>query len=243
MVYMIASDLDYEGAKVTLDKRFPHLELGILCDFKGYKAKHPDFECEDYIIEPIKVIKNLTSKRLIKTHLPWNLLPLEIRNQTKKPKIIHIFRNPKDVIVSYYHHALLLKQFSTSLEEYCDKFIAGNVTFAPYWDNVYSFWNRRHLPNVLFLTYEEMKRDLPKVIRKVSEFLGFANMKRNPAVAKNELLANIDKCVARERINGLQFIRTGKVGSYREELSSEVIKKLDEWIVEKTKDTDLKIIE
>lgn len=26
MVYMIASDLDYAGAEVTLDKRFPHLE-------------------------------------------------------------------------------------------------------------------------------------------------------------------------------------------------------------------------
>ncbi|KRT80236.1 hypothetical protein AMK59_6570, partial [Oryctes borbonicus] len=116
------------------------------------------------------------------------------------------------------------------------------------------------LPNVLFLTYEEMKRDLPKVIRKVSTFLGrrelnddettrlvehlsFENMKKNPAVAKNDLLAAVDKCVEKERDASLQFIRAGKVGSYKEELSKEMIRDLDEWIVENTKGTDLKVSE
>lgn len=57
-------------------------------DFKGYKANHPEFQCDDYLIEPIEVIKNLKCRRLIKTHLPWDLLPLEIRNGTKKPKVV-----------------------------------------------------------------------------------------------------------------------------------------------------------
>ncbi|KAI4460509.1 sulfotransferase sult [Holotrichia oblita] len=257
MVYMIASDLDYEGAKVTLDKRFLHLEAGILMDFKGYKEKHPDFECEDYLMEPIKVIKNLKGKRLIKTHLPWELLPLQIRNQTKKPKIIHVFRNPKDVCVSYYHHTKLLLQNKSDLEDYCKKFIAGMTMFSPFWNNIYGFWNRRHFPNVLFIRYEDMKRDLPSVIRKVAEFLGkkepngedmnrlvqhlgFANMKVNPAVAKNELLAKIYECLDEKR-NESQFIRAGKIGSHLEEMSKDTIDAFNKWIVENTKGTDFKL--
>ena len=27
------------------------------------------------------------------------------------------------------------------------------------------YWERRHEPNILFITYEEMKRDLPDMIR------------------------------------------------------------------------------
>ncbi|KAK9718420.1 Sulfotransferase domain [Popillia japonica] len=257
MVYMIASDLDYAGAEVTLDKRFPHLEVGILMDFKGYKEKHPDFECKDYLMDAIKVIKNLKGRRLIKTHLPWELLPLQIRNQAKKPKIIHVFRNPKDACVSYYHHTKLLLQNSSDLESYCKKFMAGLTMFSPFWNNIYGFWNRRHLANVLFIRYEDMKRDLPAVIRKVAGFLekrepneeemdrlvqhlSFANMKVNPAVAKNELLAKIYECLDEKR-NGSQFIRAGKIGSHLEEMSTEMIDEFNKWIVDNTKGTDFKI--
>ncbi|KAK9746511.1 Ankyrin repeats (3 copies) [Popillia japonica] len=232
MVYLIVSDLDYEGAKETLDKRFLHLECGILMDFKGYKANHPEFQCDDYLIEPIEVIKNLKCRRLIKTHLPWDLLPLEIRNGTKKPKIIHVFRNPKDVCVSYYYHSKLLRYNSSTLEEFCKLFLSGKTAFSPYWNNIYSYWNRRNLPNILFICYEAMKQDLASVIRKVTEFLekkelnknemdclvdhlSFSNMKKNPAVAKNELLASIYKCTEKKETNTtLQFIRVGKVSVY-----------------------------
>ncbi len=41
------------------------------------------------------------SPRTMKTHLSKNLLPPQI--YTKKPKIIYIARNPKDVAVSFYY--------------------------------------------------------------------------------------------------------------------------------------------
>ena len=62
----------------------------------------------------------------------------------------------------------------------------------------------RHLENVCFITYEEMKSDLAAVIRKVSKFLGypvseqsipalldhlsFDKMKKNAAVNKQEIV-------------------------------------------------------
>lgn len=102
-----------------------------------------------------------------------------------------------------------------------------------------------------------MKRDLPAVIRKVAGFLekrepneeemdrlvqhlSFANMKVNPAVAKNELLAKIYECLDEKR-NGSQFIRAGKIGSHLEEMSTEMIDEFNKWIVDNTKGTDFKI--
>lgn len=52
-------------------------------------------------------IPNIIEKRFIKTHLPFSLMPPSVMN--KNAKIVYVARNPKDVVVSYYHLSRLYR--------------------------------------------------------------------------------------------------------------------------------------
>ena len=66
--------------------------------------------------------------RLIKTHLPIHLLPEE----AWKAKVIYIYRNPKDVAVSFYHfvRSLTYTSYVGSLEQFTDTFVSGESKFC-----------------------------------------------------------------------------------------------------------------
>lgn len=89
-----------------------------------------------------------------------------------------------------------------------------------------------------------MKKDLKSVIIKVAKFLdkklnddeidelmehlSFDSMRKNDAV-------NNRKVFNPEKKNKFPFIRQGIVGGYKNEMSSEMIKNFDEWIMENNK--------
>ena len=43
--------------------------------------------------------------------------------------------------------------------------------FWPFWENVRSWWQIRYLPNVKFVHFASLKRDMPREIRLIAEFL------------------------------------------------------------------------
>jgi aryl sulfotransferase len=44
--------------------------------------------------------------------------------------------------------------------------------FWPFWENVRSWWQIRALPNVMFVHFSDLKRDMPGEIRRIAAFLG-----------------------------------------------------------------------
>ncbi|GJQ81596.1 hypothetical protein Trydic_g9971 [Trypoxylus dichotomus] len=255
MVWLIANDLDYEGAKTLLPERFPFLDLSCVLDFQYHKDRHPEFECPESMLDPIGYINKLKSRRFIKTHLPWKYLPLQIQNQTTKAKLIHVIRNPKDICVSLHYHTHVMEAATGTLEDCFRLFMAGKVAYGPFWDNILSFWNRRHLPNILVISYEDMKKDLPSVIRKVAKFLGkevnddqmekltkhlsFEQMKTNTAVNFEPLISYVKQCTGDASENKGSFMRSGQAGNYKVEMTQEMIEIMDKWIEEHTVGTDL----
>ncbi|KRT80645.1 hypothetical protein AMK59_5912 [Oryctes borbonicus] len=197
----------------------------------------------------------MKSRRLIKTHLPWKYLPLQIQNQSTKAKLIHVIRNPKDICVSFHHHTRVLEGARGTLDDFFKLFMAGKVVYGPFWDNVMSYWNRRHLSNLLIIRYEDMKKDLPSVIRKVAKFLdkeirddqmekltkhlSFEEMKKNAAVNFEGHVSCIKECMGSDYTATGSFMRAGQAGNYKAEMTKEMIDIMDKWIEENTAGTGL----
>jgi len=188
MVWNILNNLDFERARKTdIDEKFFFLDMDILKS--GSHGDAPGF------LEKAEAM--VGQQRLIKSHLPIHLLPPDILT---KCKVVYVARNPKDVVVSYYHHHKLTKSVEQDLQfsDFVKFFMAELLVQDPYMAHVKEAFNLMGNPNMKFLWYEDMKRDLPAAIRDVArflnkdlkdseiaalaEYLDVKNMKKNPAV-------------------------------------------------------------
>ncbi|XP_013145970.1 PREDICTED: sulfotransferase family cytosolic 1B member 1-like [Papilio polytes] len=118
---------------------------------------------------------------------------------------------------------------------------------SPYFKHVKEAWQRRHHPNMLFLFYEELSKDLAAVVRRVATFLekdineeqieklcdhlNIENFKKNKSVNLEEVtkLAN----------GNLSFIRKGQVGNWKEYFDEEMTQQAERWMADNLRDTDL----
>ncbi|XP_060529473.1 luciferin sulfotransferase-like [Cylas formicarius] len=252
MVWMIMHDLDFEGGQVNLGQRSPFLEVSAIYDFRNLMRNNKDFVPPPFLQDSLKFVKEQENPACIKTHLPFHLLPLDIQSGRKNPKIIYVARNPKDTCVSYYHHSRALEGYTGTFDDFVRLFLAGKLNFAPYWDHVLRYWEKREQSNVLFVKYEDMKLDLPGVIRKVASFLGknlsaeqvaalsnhlsFENMKNNPAV-NYEMVTELNKKFNLTRHHGA-FMRSGTIGGYKSQMTPEIVDRFDKWTEFHTGNTD-----
>ncbi|XP_046810895.1 luciferin sulfotransferase-like [Lucilia cuprina] len=204
--------------------------------------------------DTIKEANNLKSPRLLKSHLPAMLLPQQI--WTKKPKVIYVFRNPKDAAVSYFHHWRGMVGYKGSKEDFVQSYIDGHVNFNPFWPHVLDFWQMRSSSHVLFTSYERMKGNLSEVIKEVCQFLNkeitpaqlsslvehlsFDNMKNNPACNHIKEFESMKAATGR-KVDEFRFVRRGIVGSHKDELASNVIQDFDEWNDENLREYNLSI--
>ncbi|KAJ8982719.1 hypothetical protein NQ317_019510 [Molorchus minor] len=249
MVWMILNNLDAVKGQENLGFRVPFLELSAIFDHRESIKNNPDFDPPEFLADSIKYCKSLKSPVCLKTHLPWCLMPKHIQEGTRKPKIIYVTRNPKDTCVSYFNHAKLLEGYSGTFDDFCRLFLAGKLTYTPFWEHIFPYWERRHQSNILFVKYEEMIKDLPTVIRRVAQFLekdltdqqvafltdhlSFASMKKNRSV-NYDTLVEFNKKHNLTNFDGA-FMNSGTVGSHKTKMSPEWIEKFDAWTEEHLK--------
>ncbi|XP_067840811.1 amine sulfotransferase-like isoform X1 [Heptranchias perlo] len=156
---------------------------------------------------------NRPSPRLFVTHLPYQLIPKALKN--KKSKVIYVYRNPKDVAVSYYHFHKFANYLETpeNLAAFLHSFLNGQVDYDSWFDHIKNWYNHRYEFNIMFQSFEEMIMDLKTAVLKFSSFLGrsldnksvdliverstFKNMKSNPkSNYESAGFPNFDKSVA-----------------------------------------------
>jgi Sulfotransferase domain len=112
----------------------------------------------------------LPSPRFIKTHLPASLLPDQL--WTVKPKIVYVRRNPKDTAVSYFHHHRILQGYTGNMDDFMEAFIDDLTLWSPYHEHVMEFCQMAKTEkNIHLVRFEDMKKNLFKVIEKTAKFL------------------------------------------------------------------------
>ncbi|XP_077536808.1 sulfotransferase ssu-1-like isoform X2 [Haemaphysalis longicornis] len=117
-----------------------------------------------------KAAENMPRPGAIKTHLPYRLQP-----KSPDARYIYVARNPYDCCVSLYHHTRLFPIYEFedgTFDEFFEMFFRGEVDFGDYFENLLSWYEHRDDDNVLFLTYEDLKRNPKEGILSVARFLG-----------------------------------------------------------------------
>lgn len=90
-------------------------------------------------------------------------------------KVIYLVRDPRDVVVSYYHYFRKLGQISQthSVEDFVLDFVSGRLdSFGTWGENVGSWLGAREGDDqILFLRYEDLVSQISVQVRKIALFL------------------------------------------------------------------------
>ncbi|CAJ0935252.1 unnamed protein product [Ranitomeya imitator] len=144
--------------------------------------------------------QELTSPRLIKSHLPYRFLPTDLHNG--ESKVIYMARNPKDLVVSYYqfHRSLRTMSYRGTFQEFCRRFMNDKLGYGSWFDHVQEFWDHHLDSNVLFLQYEDMHKDLGTMVEQLVRFLGVSYDKAQLESTVEHCHQLIDQCCNAEAL-------------------------------------------
>jgi hypothetical protein len=137
-------------------------------------------------IEQAPLIGEQRPSRIIKTHLPAQLCP-----SSAEARYIYVARHPVSCFASCMDFVVTnvgrMAPPKEAFEEwYCTP---GLMWWGTWTEHVKGWWERTHRDsNVLFVLFEDMKKDLPGIVRQVAQFLGISPL--NEA----ELARVVEKC-------------------------------------------------
>ena len=134
----------------------------------------------------LPAVEAQTHRRFLKTHLPVDALVYSPR-----AKYLYIGRDGRDVVWSMYnHHANANQHWYDALNntpgrvgppigpppqdirDYWREWLEQDGhPFWPFWENVRTWWAIRDLPNVMFVHFANLKRDMPGQMREIADFL------------------------------------------------------------------------
>src|SRR5215467_4644746 len=117
---------------------------------------------------PRKYFERMPRPRLIKSHECFD---------PAYPRVIYIVRDPRDVVISAYHHNRKCRSIKDDLpiEAFVERFLAGETFLAPHgsWGQNVMTWlaAREGDPRFLILRYEDMLVDPARELSKVDDLL------------------------------------------------------------------------
>ena len=180
--------------------------------------------------------EDLTPPRAFKSHMPYERMPCGLPNATPC-KYIYVARNPKDLATSFYHHYHAYHAPGIEWKEFLEYFLVGKVEFGDYFDHILGWWAHRDDDNVLFIKFEDLKRDPVTTITQIATFMGYSHLSQEVMKDIAEKTA-FDKMQSNDTVNyswsssrrdsqAPPFMRKGAIGDWKTQFSAEDIQRLD----------------
>ncbi|MBN3285561.1 ST6B1 Sulfotransferase, partial [Polyodon spathula] len=199
--------------------------------FSAGKLKNPKYipYLEFTNPEKMKKLSTLPSTRILGTHMSPNNIPVSFFE--KKSKILVVLRNPKDTAVSYFHFYNknpVLPTFE-SWDKFFSLYISGDVMWGSYFD--YAVLWEKHIDseNVKFVTFEDLKANLPEGIEKIAKYLNYTLSDEQIRTIAEECTFDAMKEKSKETHGsfGKVIFRKGGVGDWKNHLIEEQSKEMD----------------
>ncbi|KAK7405546.1 hypothetical protein VNO78_06958 [Psophocarpus tetragonolobus] len=199
-------------------------------------------------------LSNMTEPRLFGTHIPFPSLSNSIKESNSR--IIYICRNPLDTFVSSWIFLNKIKPEylpELALEEAFDMYCKGIIGFGPTWNQMLGYWKESiaRPSKILFLKYEDLKKDINFNVKRIAKFLGcpFTQEEENSGVVKSimelcsfekmkELEVNKSGTFGRNFHRGYLF-RKAEIGDWVNYLSPKMAAKLSQIMEEKLRGSGL----
>ena len=111
-----------------------------------------------------KQLKKIKSPRIIKSHEPFD---------ARYHKVIYIYRDPRDVLISYYKWFQKYRDYNKGLDDFINKFIDGTLDNYGCWNKHVTGWINafENKDNLLILRYEDIRDDTYGELSRILEFL------------------------------------------------------------------------
>jgi len=205
------------------------------------------------------LVDGLKDRRFLKTHLPLDGLPY-----SKKAKYIYVVRDMRDVAWSAWNHwnSATDQLFHAvndlpgrvgpeqprpdnwTVNEFFELMIDDKADWFPlYWSgyhNLATWWQYKHLPNVLVFHYENMKKNPEKMLREFANFLEIEivedNLQRILSQISMEWMKEHETQVlgqASALFEKGKFINKGKKDYWKDHLTSSDIARYEKYSVER----------
>nr|XP_026691622.1 bile salt sulfotransferase-like [Ciona intestinalis] len=192
-------------------------------------------------------------RKVLSTHVPAALFNFEkIRNAGAK--VIYTIRNPKDQLVSWHKMMVNfpINREGTNLKDhyplewgkFFDVAISGkqqmtNKEGEYYMEHLLSWYPHRNDENVLFVVFEDLKKDPLKEIRRIAKFLDVKISEDDLLnVTESSSFASMKK--EYHWTEKVKFFRKGEVGDWKNHFTVAQSEKVDALVKQKLAGTDIK---
>jgi len=143
-------------------------------------------------------------------------------------RVVYLLRDGRDVMVSYFHHLVALKNKEVDLMSMVRDGI--DHPFAKWHEHVEAWLSNPYNADLIIIKYEDLIKD---TVNQLQRFCKFVNLQRSLDLIERVVRgASFENMRKKEKVFGgdnpiwprdKPFVRRGKIGSYKDEMPEEVL--------------------